>query len=394
LTRPKERVPRQLRFDAKEIDATGIEQDAEFLEETDDAEVDEAIVEPFDPALIRVSTQAMTLDLLLNRIAHDELILAPDFQRKADIWKVPAQSRLIESVLIRIPLPAFYMDATDEDKWIVIDGLQRLTTLKKFVLDKTLILRELEFLDQLNHKMFDDIPRSYQRRILETQVTVYSIERGTPQEVKFNIFKRINTGGLPLSPQEIRHALNQGQVTGLLKRLASLESFLSATSSSIKDDRMADRELVLRFLAFHLTPHNEYKARDLDSFLNDAMVTINQLPQSTIDSFEHRFDRAMQISHELFGDRAFRKFSIQGRLNPINKALFESLSANLDRLSDNDIELLKQAKERFLQAFNEFLQDGELESSISMSTGSVKNVRARYSLLHNFIAQFLQEKSQ
>src|SRR5262249_44885897 len=149
------------------------------------------------------------------------------------------------------------MDATDDDKWIVVDGLQRLTSLKRFVLDKNLRLCGLEFLSQLKGKAYDELPRNFQRRIAETQVTVYLIEKGTPSDVKFNIFKRINTGGLPLSAQEIRHALNQGKVTKLLAQLANSAEFKKATDNSIRDDRMADREFVLRFLAFTITPYME-----------------------------------------------------------------------------------------------------------------------------------------
>src|SRR5262249_19033423 len=101
--------------------------------ESEDTTSSERITEPFDPTLIRVETKPMTIDLLLTRIQNNELELSPGFQRKGDIWKDEAKSRLIESILIRIPLPAFYMDATDDDKWIVVDGLQRLTSLKRFV---------------------------------------------------------------------------------------------------------------------------------------------------------------------------------------------------------------------------------------------------------------------
>ena len=109
-----------------------IDDDLENFDHQDvDLDEDESIIQPFDPELIRVETRPMTIDLLLQRIKYEELDLAPDFQRKGGIWNQLTKSRLIESILIRIPLPAFYMDATNEDKWVVIDGLQRLTTHRK-----------------------------------------------------------------------------------------------------------------------------------------------------------------------------------------------------------------------------------------------------------------------
>ena len=107
-----------------------------------------------------------------------------------------------------------------------------------------------------------------QRRIAETQVTVYLIQPGTPGEVKFNIFKRINTGGVPLSPQEIRHALNQGAAAEMLRELAKHPAFVRVAGGSLRDQRMTDRECVLRFLAFCLVPYVKYKTGNLDSFLS------------------------------------------------------------------------------------------------------------------------------
>ena len=109
-------------------------------------------LEPFDPTKIRVKTKLMTMDLLLKRIKYDEIDLAPEFQRHADIWNEKNQSRLIESLLIKIPLPTFYIDATNDNKWLVIDGLQRISTFKKFILDKQLILTDLQFLKDLEKK--------------------------------------------------------------------------------------------------------------------------------------------------------------------------------------------------------------------------------------------------
>lgn len=119
------------------------DEDNDIDKEEDIEPEEEGITTPFDPSKIRVDTRPLTIDLVLKRIKLSEIDLAPSFQRHADIWTPTAKSRLIESILIRIPLPAFYMDATNEDKWLVIDGLQRLSTLKKFAIDKELRLTNL-----------------------------------------------------------------------------------------------------------------------------------------------------------------------------------------------------------------------------------------------------------
>jgi hypothetical protein len=356
--------------------------------EPEDTGGEDEITEPFDTTQIRVETKPSNIDLLLSRIKHDEIDLAPGFQRKGGIWKDSAQSRLIESLLIRIPIPAFYMDATNEDKWLVVDGLQRLTALKRYIIDQDLKLSGLEFLTQLHGKRYSDLPRNFQRRISETQVTVYLIEKGTPPEVKFNIFKRINTGGLPLSSQEIRHALNQGVVTEFLARLAGSSEFKIATWNSIRDDRMADRECVLRFLAFAINHYTEYKSKDLDSFLNESMNEMNHMPGARLNELGHRFLRAMTAAHDIFQATAFRKPG-RGTMNPINKALFEAVSVNLDRLNDEQLADLKERNIEVKSRFKELINDRDFEKSISVSTGNVSTVRYRFSKIELLIQDVL-----
>ena len=362
--------------------------EVEGTEDTPDAEGG-SIVEPFDPTLIRVSTVPLTVDLLVTRLRNDEIDLAPDFQRRAGIWTDTAQSRLIESMLIKIPLPAIYIDATDEGKWLVVDGLQRLTTLKNFIINRSLKLTNMEFLNELNGKLFDQIPRNYQRRIMETQLTVYQIEKGTPGGVKFNIFKRINTGGLPLSAQEIRHALNQGPVTVLLNRLAESAEFKKATNNSVKSDRMADRECVLRFLAFLLMPYNDYRAKDFDTFLNEAMQAINTMPQQQVEELDWLFRRAMTAAGNLFGHHAFRKIS-RSRTLPINKPLFEAWSVNLAKLTDEQLNLLIKRQSEVRGRMNALFDDYNFDSAISLATGDRRKIILRFALIEELIAEVLK----
>ena len=351
-------------------------------------------VEPFDPTLIRIEREPMMVYLILRRIREEAIDLQPDFQREVGIWDDVRKSRLIESMLLRIPLPAFYLDASDEDKWLVIDGLQRLTTINSFMGSKDLSLRNLEFWQEYNGATFDDLPRSLQRRLEETQLMLYLVQQGTPDKVKYNIFKRINTGGMPLSGQEIRHALNQGASTLLLEGLAKSQEFQTAVNGSVSPKRMTDRECVLRFLAFKLCSPNEYSSRDdLDTFLNDRMQQINQLGKENQDSLEvlrHEFRRAMVAARRIFGDQAFRKyFPFESRRSPVSKALFEVWSVNLDNLEDGQIEQLVARKRQLMRKFAKLMDDNEFMNAISYSTGDSRRVHYRFGKVEEIILETL-----
>lgn len=359
--------------------------------ETEDVTGDDRIKHPFDPTLIRVETKTATINLLLSRIEAGEIDLSPAFQRKAGIWSSKAQSRLIESLLMRIPLPALYIDGTDEDRWVVVDGLQRLTTLKRFVLEKTLHLTDLEFLTDFTNYTYDELPRNFQRRIQETQLTVYLISRGTPEEVKFTIFRRINTGGKPLSPQEIRHALNQGKATILLEELSQSPEFQSATAGGVSDERMDDRELVLRFLAFTMTHYSAYKVQDFDTFLHNSMKTINaKLSDNEIEALKEQFTRSMRAAEQIFGNDAFRKrYREDDRRKPINKSLFESWSVNLNSLSDEQLDTVVSRAEQVRQRFIELMNNRDFDSAISQGTGDVAKVQRRFGLVNQLLQEVL-----
>lgn len=343
----------------------------------------------YDPDEINIFTREPTIEQLLRRINEEALDLAPDFQRHANIWKDDAKSRLIESILIRIPLPAFYIDATDEDKWLVVDGLQRLSALKQFMSDKKLKLCGLEYLLNLEGKNYDEIGRRYQRRIEETQVTVYLIEKGTPPEVKYNIFKRINTGGLPMSPQELRHALNPGKATKFLAKLALLQEFQQVTKlSNLRKMRMDDREFILGFLAFTLTSYKNYQSEKRNLFLSKALSKINKMSEPELKVIEDNFKKAMVAAWNIFGKNAFRKISQhQTKMFPINKALFEVWSVNLSLLSDAQLDVLKQKKEQLIEKFRNYVDsDRDFLTSISQAA---EKIEYRFMIIEQIIQEVL-----
>ncbi|HLP87956.1 MAG TPA: DUF262 domain-containing protein [Nostocaceae cyanobacterium] len=354
-------------------------------ESTDEFEQENFI---YDPYKINIDTKEPTIELLLKRINEQALDLAPDFQRHANIWKEEAQSRLIESIIIHIPIPAFYIDATNEDKWLVVDGLQRLFALKSFMIDKKLKLSGLEYLKDLEGKTFDEIDRRYQRRLEETQLTVYLIKKGTPPEIKYNIFKRINTGGLALSPQELRHALNPGKGTKFLTKLAASKEFKDVVKlGNTRKMRMDDREFILGYLAFILTPYQEY-ADNRNIFLTKALLKTNKLSESDLDDIENNFKRTMLAALNIFGKDAFRKISNSKKKPfPVNKALFEAWAVNLSKLNDEQIQILIDRKQKLINIFKSKVENDQVFlKSISQA---ITKVKYRFSVVEKIIQEVL-----
>jgi len=366
--------------------------DENKVEDSDESSVHINI--PFDPNFIRIRRDPFTLGELIDKIEHNEINFITKFQRKADLWDPTKQSRLIESILLKLPLPAFYFDEIiKEDKkteektylWQVIDGLQRCSVLRNFVVNKTMRLENLEFLTQFNGKFYDDLPREFQRRISQTSITIYVVEKGTPEEVKFNIFKRINTGGLILTPQEIRHALNQGVASDFVAELADLESFKNATCRIIKSERMEDRDFVTRFVSFYITPYANYEP-DLDTFMTKGMGLIKTLPDEKRIQMKNDFDRAMESAIRIFGNDAFRKRkNIDDRRGPINKALFEVLSVTLAKLDGVNTEKLLAKGDLFKNRFIELNNDRAFFGSIGGGTGEKTRVAKRFSEIERII---------
>lgn len=349
----------------------------------------EAIAEPFDPSRIKVDREPMSVFQVLRKISLNEIKLDPEFQRNF-VWDPVRRSRLIESALLRIPLPAFYFDGIDANRWLVIDGLQRLTTLRDFVTTKSFRLQGLEYLSRTAEgKSFDELPRGLQRELEETQVMLFIIRPETPPEVKFTIFYRINTGGLKLEAQEIRHALFQGKATHLLKRLAESSEFLNATGGSVSDLRMDARECVLRYLAFRMHPYQEYAKPDLNSFLSNAMGELNRLPMQRVDGLEIDFLESMGRARQILDRFAFRKFDRRtGRRGPVNKALFETWS---NVLQAYDMDRLVQCTEAIRDRIGRlFTEDWEYVRALSAGTGSIASVHTRFERAHTAVQEILK----
>lgn len=349
---------------------------------------------PFDPTKINIETKTPSLDTLIKRIKSKSVQLNTEsyFQRQDDLWDTVKQSRLIESILIRFPLPAFFFDATDDNNWLVVDGLQRLSSIRNFAVNKTLKLTNLEFLSHLNGYKWDDLSEDLQRVIEESQVVIYKIMPGTPTDVKFNIFKRINTGGLILEPQEIRHALFQGKPAVFIAELGKNKEFIKATNGRIKTHRMLDRDFANRFLGFYLFGYNNYTP-DLDTYMSRAMASIYDKTEDEINKIKEDFSEAMKLAHAIFGEEAFRKvYTDYKRLPPINKALFDAIAVQFGLLNSEDRTALKSKAKEFKKGLYNLLNEDEyFFTSVTSSTGDRNRVVHRHSMIEQLIKKVIQK---
>ena len=323
---------------------------------------------PFDPNLIDIKTQNLTIDMIIKRLKYGEIEIDTEFQRKAYLWDYEKQSRLIESMILKIPLPAFYFDISNDDKWQIIDGLQRISTIKRYVVKNDFKLQCLEFLNDLNGKKYDELPRAFQRRIEETNIVAYLLLPSTPKNVKYNIFKRLNTGGLVLSSQEIRNALYQGKATKFLNELSKNKKFKEVCN--IKEERMLDREYCLRYITSVYVGYDNYKT-DMDGLLNNTMLEISKYDVKKLKEISEAFTEDIEIVNAIMGKYSFRRFVFDSkggiRRGPINKALFEALCLSVHGLCGKEVTKIKNCRDRLIKNMAEVYNDANFQNLLRNS---------------------------
>lgn len=373
-----------------DIESCAIEEEQLYLD-TDEEE----ITEPFNPKDVDIITQPMVISNIIDQLKYGDILLEPDFQRRPDLWNSTQQSRLIESLMIRIPLPSFYFDSTDDDKLIVVDGLQRLYAIKKFMVldlnDKDrLALTGLEYLKEYEGKKFEDLPSSIQRRIKTQPLTAYVIRPGTPDKVRTSIFTRINTGGLTLTPAEIKNSVYRGQAANLLKELAHSEEFVKATRKKIDPSRMLDCEFVNRFLAFYLLGTEQYSG-NLEDYLNEVMIRLRKESKYTIEKCRIDFLKAMKYIANIFGEIAFRKITANGRYGQLNKPLYDAITVNMAKLSEKECEQLLVKKDKLLEEYDKLLKDKKFVNIITSGTAAIDNVKGRHNAIYKIFRKVLAD---
>lgn len=326
---------------------------------------------PIDELAIR--DEPRTAVDVVRRIDQGRFVLDPDFQRDF-VWDQKKQSRLIESILMRIPLPVFYVAEDSEGRLIVVDGRQRVTTLRRFFGGKLKL--DLEDRKDLHGKTFADLEPRLQNRVEDCQLRFYIIDHKVPERARLDIFERVN-GGEVLTRQQMRNAIYNGPATQFLKDEAATTLFKEATGDSLDAKKMQDREFVNRFCSFALLQLDTYKG-DMDDWLARGLKALQQLSETEKNTLSAKFRLGLKNNFEVFGKHAFRKYrEAEQRRSIINASIFDVMMAEL-ATRDEAVVSAKAALLR--EAFVKRLEDREFERAVTYGPNSSKEVRKRFKI--------------
>ena len=324
---------------------------------------------PIDDLLIRNDNR--TIHDVIRRIDQGNYVMDPDFQRDFT-WPEDKQSKLIESVIMRIPLPVFYMAEDDDGRMVVVDGLQRLSTFQRFVKDG-LKLR-LPDRTRLNGKRFSDLSSKLQNRIEDCNLIFYTIDSKVGERARLDIFERVNSGE-PLSRQQMRNSLFMGQGTRFLKEETQTGIFLKATGGSLNKKTMRDREFVNRFCAFRILNLKEYHG-DMDEFLANCLEKMNGSDESKLLQLTNEFRRGLANNVELFERHAFRKHEPgQNRRSVLNASLWDVMATGLSRYAEGRV---VACADSLRQAIYGLLEDEDFNAAITYGTNDAGKVKLRF----------------
>lgn len=364
--------------------------------EEEDISSHETITNPFSPSDISLSNPPMNLGDLIDMIKEGWINFGTEYQREENLWSDTQQSRLIESVLLGLRLPAFYFEEVNKRQWNIIDGLQRCCAIRNFCVDNILTLSDLEFLsNEFNGKRYKDFDFPTKRDVRMLPITVNILAKGVPDMVKYVLFKRLNTGGIPLTNQEIRNAIFSGPAIETIKRMAKSREFLKATEKKVETKRKTDMDFASRFAAFYVLGWENYKP-DLERFINEAMETIrDKWDEAQRSTMENDFKESMKLAYDLFGNWAFRRRREKNaRRTPLNKAYFEVIGVMLAKLdSDGRRQILKNKELLVANMITAMRGNQTYWNSFSGGTGDRNTVKLRFSYMEQIIQMTLNNKT-
>lgn len=327
----------------------------------------------------KVISQAYDFSIqdLISKINSKDIVLAPSYQRNytwADNDVDNKRSRLIESLLLNIPIPVIYFAEMQTLQYEVIDGQQRLKTFFDFMENK-FALEQLEIKKDLNGKKYQELSQSDQDIIRKRSVRAIVILNESDEQIKYEVFERLNLGSVQLTKQEIRNATLRGPFNDLLRELASTPLFRERLIFSLKKDQnnMAYEEMVLRFFAYHES--NSKRVENLATFLTEFMRSKKDISAAESTKLKNLFLQTLQKINEYLGEDAFsisidQKKSDKWR-KKANRSLFDAEMLAFASVIEKNLETV--SPEEFKKGLRNLIENNkEFEQSLKEQSGGKK----------------------
>lgn len=359
----------------------------------DDYDEDSKIPYEIPKEVRKITTQAYDKSVsdIVRMIDDKDIRLDPDFQRNY-VWDNKKASMLIESIILNVPIPVIYVSQEEDDSWSVIDGLQRLSSLKRFF-DGKFKLSGLEILSDLNKSDITTLNPKALRMLKNGLLRVIMITHDSNEEIKYDVFMRLNTGSVHLTEQELRNCLYRGTLNKFLKEVVQNQKWLELMGLKEPHKRMADREMVLRFLAICKNWDsangilNGYKGR-MKSFLNAFMKEHKDIKGQESNEWKQLFEETVEKVYLVYGEYAFRRQGLDGmREKTINRAIIDVIMLSA---TQHSLEELMANKEKIAQRFIEMTNnDVEFRNSIKIGTSDTKVITLRLSTWCNEVNRII-----
>jgi hypothetical protein len=339
-----------------------IEADDDELEGADEGDFEEAP----ECETISLDKNDRSLSELHRWYQRGRLILDTEWQREY-VWNRKRSSCLIESFLIDLPIPVIYLAVNQEEKYEVIDGLQRLTSVFDFF-DNKYQLTGLEIKEDLNDCQFNDLPERLQDKLWDSTLRTFELSANTPKHLMFLIFERLNTGGVKLNEMEIRNCLYRGKLNDLIKELALLDKFKECVNQKNIHKRMKDRSHILRFLAFYQMMYLKAK-KGLKAFFNEFCDTYRNPGEEKLNEFRNQFKKAIKAAYTIFGNRGFR---LTSKSRSANASVFQVICVSF---TDYDLGALTRSADAIYEEYLDLVStDEHWVNCVSRSTGDSNRI--------------------
>jgi len=366
-------------------------------DETDLTEDEEEVMPTPERRKIFTDKSDPPISALHIRYKSGDLILDPIFQRRR-VWDDQRSSRLIESVILEVPLPVFYLAESYDGVEEVIDGQQRLSAFFRF-LDNEYPLKGLKALPGLNKNKFKDLDKPTQKLVRDSSLHTIVFKKESDVNLRFEIFERLNTGAVPLNSQELRNCVYRGPYNQLLIELASDQDYMWLMGLKNAEKRMRDVEYVLRFAAFFHSTYLKYKP-SMARFLDQDMRTYQKASMEEQDKLRSAFKNSVTLVRSLLGKNAFKRFyrGVEGSPNgywepkKFNASLYDILMYSFAEKDKNQVmSNLDAIREAFVVLMTE---NQEFIVSIELSTSSVKMVTHRFDVWRHTLDEILSQTSK